>query len=83
MLNPKVHTPVVDNMANFRPILSAINFPGYNLANFLKPILEPLTHNKFTVKDSFSFAKEITKYDSSLFMVSLYVESLYTNIPLK
>ena len=71
MLNPNVHTPVVDNMANFRPILSAINFPGYNLANFLKPILEPLTHNEFTVKDSFSFAKEITKYDSSLFMVSL------------
>ena len=23
------------------------------------PILEPLTHNEFTVKDSFSFAKEI------------------------
>ena len=83
MLNPKVHTPVVDNMANFRPILSAINTPGYNLASVLKPILESLTHNEFTVKDSFSFAKEITKYDSSLFMVSLYVDSLYTNIPLK
>ena len=47
------------------------------------PILEPLTHNEFTVKDSFSFAKEITKYDSSLFMASLDVESLFTNIPLK
>ena len=70
-------------MANFRPILSAINTPGYNLASVLKPILESLTHNEFTVKDSFSFAKEITKYDSSLFMVSLYVDSLYTNIPLK
>ena len=47
------------------------------------PILEPLTHNEFTVKDFFSFAKEITKYDSSLFMASLDVESLFTNIPLK
>ena len=47
------------------------------------PILEPLTHNEFTVKDSFSFAKEITKYDSSLFMASLDVELLFTNIPLK
>ena len=45
--------------------------------------MEPLTHNEFTVKDSFSFAKEITKYDSSLFMVSLDVESLFTNVPLK
>ena len=47
------------------------------------PILEPLAHNEFTVKDSFSFAKEITKYDSSLFMASLDVESLFTNIPFK
>ena len=70
-------------MPKFRPILSAINTPGYNLAKFLIPILEPLTHNEFTVKDSFSFAKEITKYDSSLFMASLDVESLFTNIPLK
>ena len=64
-------------MPKFRPILSAINNPGYNLAKFLIPILEPLTHNEF------SFAKEITKYDSSLFMASLDVESLLTNIPLK
>ena len=81
--NPKVRIPVVDNMPKFRPILSAINTPGYNLAKFLIPILEPLTHNEFTVKDSFSFAKEITRYDSSLFMASLDVESLFTNIPLK
>ena len=47
------------------------------------PFLEPLTHNEFTVKDSFSFAKEITKYDSSLFMASLDVESLFTNISSK
>ena len=56
--NPKVHKPVVDNMPKFRPILSAINTRGYNLAKFLIPILEPLTDNEFTVKDSFSFAKK-------------------------
>ena len=44
-------------------------------------ILEPLTHNEFT-KHSFDFAKEITTCDSSLYMVSLDVESLFTNIPL-
>ena len=78
--NPKVHKPVVDNMPKFRPILSALNTPEYNLEKFLIPILEPVTQNEFTVKDSFTFAKEITKYDSSLFMASLDVESLF---PLK
>ena len=33
--NSKVHKPVVDNMPKFKPILSAINTPGYNLAEFL------------------------------------------------
>ena len=36
----------------------------------------------FTIKDSFNFAKEITTYDSSLYMASLDLESLLTNIPL-
>ena len=36
--NSKVHKPVVDNMPKFRPILSGINTPGYNLAKFLIPI---------------------------------------------
>ena len=46
------------------------------------PILEPFTHNKYAIKDSFSFVKEITTYDSSLYMASLDVESLFTDIPL-
>ena len=75
--NPKIHKPVIDNSPKFRPILSAINTPGYNLAKFLIPILEPLTHNEFTIKDSFSFAKDITTYDSSLYMARLDVESLF------
>ena len=70
-------------MPIFRPIFSAVNSPGYNLAKCLILILEPLTHSEFTVKDSFSFAKEIKKYDSSFFMGSLDVGSLFTNIPLK
>ena len=41
------------------------------------------TNYKFIVKEFFSFAKEITKYDSSLFMALLDAESLFTNIPLK
>ena len=72
---------VVENLPKFRPILFAINTPGYNLAKILIPILEPLAHNEFTIKDSFSFAKDIATYDSSLYMASLDNESLFTNIP--
>ena len=80
--SPKGHKLVVDNLPKFQPIKSAINTLGYNLIKLLIPILEPLTRNEFAIKDSFSFAKEITTYDSSLYMASLDVESLFTNIPL-
>ena len=63
--NPKIHKTVVDNLWKFRPILYAINTPGYNLGKFLIPILEPPTHNEFTIKNSFSFAKEIAMYNNS------------------
>ena len=69
-------------MPKFRPILSAVNTPEYNIAKFSIPILEPLTHNEFTVKDSFTFAKEIATYDKLLHMAILDAESLFTNIPL-
>ena len=36
--NPKFHKPVVENMPKLRPILSAINTPGYNLVKLLIPI---------------------------------------------
>ncbi len=75
----KIHKPG----APLRPILSAINTPSYALAKFLVPILAPVTSNQYTVKDSFSFAKEISSIKSDgLFMASLDVKSLFTNIPL-
>ena len=55
--NPKIHKPVVANLPKFRPIFSAINTSGYNLAKFMIPRLEPLTHNEFSIKDFFSFLK--------------------------
>ena len=51
--------------------------------NFHVPILSPLTINKYTVKDSFAFGKEITKTDCKYAMASLDVENLFTNIPLE
>ena len=45
--------------------------------------LSSITFNEFTVKDSFAFAEEIVHQDGKLFMSSLDVDSLFTNIPLK
>ena len=46
-------------------------------------LLEPLTNNKYAVKDSFNFATEIVEQDFSQFMASLDIGSLFTNIPLE
>ena len=63
--------------------MSAIKTPTYNLAKFLVPLLQPITTNMYTVKNSFEFAKEIADQDPGLFMANLDVESLFTNIPLE
>ena len=57
--NCKVHKQQVDGCPPFRPILSALQTPTYNLAKFLVPTLNPLTKNQYTVKNSFQFTEEI------------------------
>lgn len=66
----------------FRPILSAIKTCSFSMAKFFVPLLKDFTTNEFSVKDSFSFAAEITTQDANTYMVSFDVESLFTNIPL-
>ena len=78
----KIQKPITDNCPSFRPILSAIDTPTYNLAKFLVPILWPLNVNEFTVHDSFSFAEEVVIFDANCIRASLDVESRFTNIPL-
>ena len=63
--------------------LTNINTPSYKLDNFLFPLLTPLTSNDFTIKDSFSFAEEVSFFDSAYYMTSFDIESLFTNIPLE
>ena len=60
--------------------MSALNTPTYKLAKFFVPILKPLTTNEFTVKNSFHFAEEISDQQHDLFMGSLDVDPLFTNI---
>ena len=63
--------------------MSVIKTPSYNIAKHLVPILEPITINKFTIKNSFELAKEAVEQDSGLLMISLDVESLFTKTPLE
>ena len=58
----------------------AIGTPTYDLAKFLVAIL---TENEYTVHDSFSFASEVSKFNSKNLMASLDVERLFTSIPLE
>ena len=71
---------MIESCHPFRPILSAIKTPSYNIAKHFVPILETITTNKFTIKNSFEFAKEVIEQDSGLFMASLNGESLFTNV---
>ena len=77
---PKIHK--VGNP--IRPILSTIGTFNYNLkAKYFVKVIEPLTTNKYTIKNSFEFVKEIKDIDiSNKVMASFDVESLFTNIPL-
>ena len=53
-----VHKIVTDGLPSSKPILSAMDIPIYKLAKFLVPMLEPLTINEYTVKDSPTFGEE-------------------------
>ena len=78
----KIHKPLVNSFPKLRPILSAINTGTYKWTKFFVPLLKPFTSNNYTVKDSSDFAKDITQQSSKLFMASLDVDSLFTNVPL-
>ena len=77
----KVHKAITDLCPPFRPIFSGT--PSYKLPKFLVPKLNSITFNELTVKDYFAFVEEIVHHDGKLFMGSLDVDSLFTNIPLK
>ena len=76
---PKVHK----DGCPVRPILSAIGTFNYKLSKFLVPLLAPITINEYTVKDSFSFSKEVCDLNfENCCIASFDVKSLFTNIPL-
>ena len=76
---PKIHKPGCP----FRPIVSSVNTYNYNLASYLVRILQPISTNQFTIKDSFSFADWAKTFNhNNEIMCSFDVSSLFTNVPL-
>ena len=73
-------TTVNDLVPPFRTILLAIGTCNHNLERFFVPILKQFTINEHTLRDSFSFCKEILDQEQNLFMVSFNIKSLLTNI---
>ena len=56
---PKTHKPGLP----LRPILSAVKTFNYNTAKFLVKILNPLTTNEYTVKDTFTFVNDLKNFN--------------------
>ena len=77
---PKLHKRQVP----LRPILSTIGSYNYELSRYLVELLLPLSKDvPYSVCDSFSFAREITSFKNSDFiMCSFDVVSLFTVIPI-
>ena len=60
--------------------MSATSTPKYKLAKFLVPILEPLTTNEYTIKDSFTFAEKLQSLFINILLqetIDLCVENLF------
>lgn len=78
---PKIHK----NESPLRPIISAVKTYNYELAKYLDEILKPLINNTYMLVDTYDFVNKVSKLDtnSSRYMVSFDVESLFTNVPMK
>ena len=82
---PKIHKPNFSMNFPYRPILAAYNLASYKISKYLVPILASLTSNQYTVLNSTEFARQISAIDNAdqYYMVSLDIQSLFTNIPLQ
>ena len=83
---PKIHKEF-DTIPEFRPIIDTTGTPYYEVGKFLAKLLNPLTMNEFSLKDSFDATKRIQNIPDVLFekgyrFVSFDVKSLFTNVPL-
>ena len=84
---PKIHK-AFHQLPKFRPIIDTTGTTHYSVGKFISELLQPLTLNEFTLKDTFDAANRIQAISPALFaegyeFVSFDVESLFTNVPLQ
>ena len=77
---PKIHKPNIP----IRPIISSIGSFNRKLAQYLVPILNPIAINQYTVSKTSDFVDDLKQlhYQHDVYMASLDVTSLFTNVPL-
>ena len=83
---PKMHKEF-DTIPKFRRIINTTGTPYDDVGKYLAKLLNPLTANEFSLKDSFDATTRIQNIPQDLFdkgykFISFDVESLFTNVPL-
>ena len=67
---PKVHK-VFDSLPPFHPIVDTTNTVYSFVGKFLSSLLQPLTINNFTLRDSFDAANRIKSINNDLINVEI------------
>ena len=83
---PKIHKQYT-TIPPFRPVVDTTGTAQYGIAKYLANLLNPLTLNEYSLKDSFEAADIIQTIPQELFSegcnyVSFDVVSLFRNVPL-
>ena len=77
----KICKAVAGGILTCHIILSTIGTITYKLVKFCEKLLKPIMFNEYTIKNYFSFAKEVEEFDPNLVMASFDVKCLFSNIP--
>ena len=84
---PKIHK-IYTNIPSFSPIVDTTGTAHYGVGKYLSNLLNPLTLNEYSLKDSFEEMQRIHSIPTDLFTqgyryVSFDIVSLFTNVLLK
>lgn len=69
---------------SLRPVVSNVNSPGYNISKFVSNILNSVNSTSdFNIKNSYELTETLksVKVPKDFVLISLDVNSLFTNIP--
>ena len=76
---PKVHKEGIP----LRPIVAAFKTASYKIAKFIIPMFQHITHNQFTLKNSYDFKECLSNlsFPPGAVLASFDIISLFTNVP--